>query len=107
MWPRAELDHLQLSLRMQVWRVVFLFGIRAMLDGEFDRDAARERDRERRPEDSLAGSVCERASVERLEDLARKRGASGSVTGATSRGKSGRAGWGCENWGNEYSTRRL
>jgi hypothetical protein len=51
MSPGTELDHLQLSLRMQVWRVAFLFGIRAMLDGEFDRDAARERDRERRLED--------------------------------------------------------
>jgi hypothetical protein len=43
MWPLADLDELQLSLRWQVWHVVFWFGLRAWRDGEFDRDAARER----------------------------------------------------------------
>lgn len=47
MWPWADLDELQLSLRWQVWRVVFWFGLRAWRRGEFDRDADRERDRER------------------------------------------------------------
>jgi hypothetical protein len=46
-WPRAKLDPLQLSLRMQVWRVVFMFGVRAMLDGTLAREADRERDRQR------------------------------------------------------------
>jgi hypothetical protein len=46
-WPLAELDPLQLSLRMQVWRVVFMFGVRAMLDGTLAREADRERDRQR------------------------------------------------------------
>jgi hypothetical protein len=41
MWPIDELDELQLSLRWQVWRVVFTFGLRAMLNGEFGRDAGR------------------------------------------------------------------
>jgi hypothetical protein len=47
-WPRAELDELQLSLRWQVWRVVFWFGLRAWRDGEFDRDADRERETQAR-----------------------------------------------------------
>jgi hypothetical protein len=46
-WPRAKLDPLQLSLRMQVWRVVFMFGVGAMLDGTLAREADRERDRRR------------------------------------------------------------
>jgi hypothetical protein len=46
-WPRAKLDPLQLSLKMQVWRVVFMFGVRAMLDGTQAREADRERDRQR------------------------------------------------------------
>jgi hypothetical protein len=50
MWPLADLDELQLSLRWQVWRVVFWFGLRAWRAGEFDHDADRERDRERRLE---------------------------------------------------------
>jgi hypothetical protein len=45
MWPLADLDELQLSLRTQVWRVVFVIGIRALLDGKLDREAARERNR--------------------------------------------------------------
>jgi hypothetical protein len=44
MWPLADLDELQLSLRWQVWRVVFWFGLMAWRDGEFDRDVARERE---------------------------------------------------------------
>jgi hypothetical protein len=58
MWPLADLDELQLSLRWPVWRVVFWFGLMAWRDGEFDRDVAGERDQERR-----------------LEELARKLGA--------------------------------
>ena len=45
-WPLAELDPLQLSLQMQVWRVVFMIGVKALLDGKLGRDAALERDRE-------------------------------------------------------------
>ena len=40
-WPLDDLDPLQRALRTQVWRVVFTFGLRAMLNGEF----YRERDR--------------------------------------------------------------
>ena len=32
-WPVAELDPLRLSLRMQVWRIVFMIGAKAYLDG--------------------------------------------------------------------------
>jgi hypothetical protein len=39
----AELDPLRLSLRMQVWRIVFMIGMKAMLEGKL----GRERDRER------------------------------------------------------------
>jgi hypothetical protein len=46
-WPIGELDPLRLSVRMQVTRVVFMVGVKAMLDGKLSRDAARERDRER------------------------------------------------------------
>ena len=42
MWPLDELDPLQRSLRWQVWRVVFFFGLRAFLNGEFDRERKRE-----------------------------------------------------------------
>ena len=46
-WPMEELDPFRLSIRMQVTRVVFMVGVKAMLDGKLSRDAARERDRER------------------------------------------------------------
>jgi hypothetical protein len=42
-WPVAELDPLRASLRMQVWRIVFMIGMKAMLEGKL----GRERDRER------------------------------------------------------------
>ena len=54
-WPLAELDPLQLSLRMQVWRVVFMFGVRAMLDGTLALEADRERGRDRPLEKLLLG----------------------------------------------------
>ena len=46
-WPAAELDPLRLSLWMQVWRVVFMIGVKALLDGKLGREAASERDRRR------------------------------------------------------------
>jgi hypothetical protein len=46
-WPLAELDPLQLSLRMQVVRVVFTICMKPLLDGKLDREAAFERNRER------------------------------------------------------------
>jgi hypothetical protein len=46
-WPIGELDPVRLSIRMQVTRVVFMVGVKAMLDGKLSRDAARERDRDR------------------------------------------------------------
>ena len=46
-WPLAECDPPRLAVKMQVWRVVFMIRIKAYLNGEVGRDAARERDRER------------------------------------------------------------
>jgi hypothetical protein len=45
--PIAELDPFRLSVRMQVTRVVFQVGVKAMLDGTLGRQAARERDKDR------------------------------------------------------------
>jgi hypothetical protein len=44
--PIVELDPLRLSLWAQVWRVIFMIGVKAMLDGKLGREAARERDRQ-------------------------------------------------------------
>jgi hypothetical protein len=54
MWPLADLDELQQSLRWQVWRVVFTFCLRAMFNGERDcgrgsRARAEARSRRTRP----------------------------------------------------------
>jgi hypothetical protein len=46
-WPIGELDPFRLSVRMQVTRVVFMVGTKALFDGKLSRDAARERDRQR------------------------------------------------------------
>jgi len=42
-WPIGELDPFRLSVRMQVTRVVFMIGVKALLDGKLGREAARER----------------------------------------------------------------
>jgi hypothetical protein len=39
-WPLAELDPLRLSLRMQVWRIVFMIGMKAMREGKLGRERA-------------------------------------------------------------------
>ena len=44
-WPIAELDPFRLSVRMQVTRVVFMIGVKALLDGTLGREAARQRNR--------------------------------------------------------------
>jgi hypothetical protein len=46
-WPLAGLDPVRLSMKIQVIRILFHIGMKAMLDGTLARDAARERDRER------------------------------------------------------------
>jgi hypothetical protein len=46
-WPIGELDPVRLSVRMQVIRVVFVVGAKALLDGTLGREAARGRERER------------------------------------------------------------
>ena len=45
-WPVSELDPFRLSVRMQVTRVVFAIGVKALLDGRLRRAAARERNRD-------------------------------------------------------------
>jgi hypothetical protein len=45
--PITELDPLRLSFQVQVIRVLLKIGVKAMLDGSLEREAARERDRER------------------------------------------------------------
>src|SRR5262249_9112857 len=45
--PVADLDAHRLHVWLQVWRVVFMIGTKALFDGKLSRDAARERDRDR------------------------------------------------------------
>jgi hypothetical protein len=45
--PIAELDPFRLSVRLQLIRIIFAIGAKALLDGRLGREAARERDRER------------------------------------------------------------
>jgi hypothetical protein len=40
-------SHIRLSVRMQVTRIVFMIGMKAMREGKLGREAARERDRQR------------------------------------------------------------
>jgi hypothetical protein len=44
-WPIAELDPLRRSMQMQVIRILWRIGIKALLDGKLGREAARERNR--------------------------------------------------------------
>jgi len=44
--PITELDRLRLSFQIQVIRVLLKIGVKAMLDGTLDREAACERNRE-------------------------------------------------------------
>jgi hypothetical protein len=44
-WPPSELDPLCRSMQMQVMRILWRIGIKAMLDGTLAREAARERNR--------------------------------------------------------------
>jgi hypothetical protein len=44
-WPAEGLDPHRLNVLTQVWRVVFMIGIKSLLDGKLGREAARERNR--------------------------------------------------------------
>jgi hypothetical protein len=46
LWPIAERDPFRLSVKLQVIRIVFAIGAKALLDGKLGREAARERDRQ-------------------------------------------------------------
>jgi hypothetical protein len=54
-WPIGELDPFRLSVRLQVTRVVFMIGTKALFDGNLSRDAARERHRQRVLGDLIRG----------------------------------------------------
>jgi len=45
--PVTDLDAHRQHVWLQVWRVVFMIGTKALFDGKLSRDAARERDRDR------------------------------------------------------------
>jgi hypothetical protein len=47
-WPLAGLDPLRLSMKAQVIRIVLQICMKALLDGTIERDAVRERGREKR-----------------------------------------------------------
>ena len=53
--PVADLNAHRLHVWLQVWRVVFMIGTKALFDGRLGREAARERDRER----VIANLACE------------------------------------------------
>jgi hypothetical protein len=44
--PITELDPMRASFRWQVWRVAFMIGLRAMLDGTLEQEIARDRNRD-------------------------------------------------------------
>jgi hypothetical protein len=44
-WPIVELDPFRLSVRVQVMRIIFATGTKALLDGTLGREAVRERSR--------------------------------------------------------------
>ena len=69
--PIAELDQFRLSVRVQVVRVVFTICVKAMLDGTLDREAARERNRQR---------VLDELDRKLRERLERTAGANGTTT---------------------------
>jgi hypothetical protein len=46
MGPVADLDAHRLHVWLQVWRIVFMIGTKALFDSKLERDAARERDRD-------------------------------------------------------------
>ena len=51
--PISELDPVPLSIKMQVWRVVFMIGVKALLNDKLGPEVAFERDRERRRRDLI------------------------------------------------------
>jgi len=65
--PYRELDPLRRAFQMQVLRVFLSIGLKAMLNGTLDREAARERDGQRlledaRPQTPPAGRTNGRAN---------------------------------------------
>src|SRR5262245_10859820 len=52
-WPLADLDPLRLSLWAQVWRVIFMVGTKAYLDGKLGCEATRERDGQRELDEAV------------------------------------------------------
>jgi hypothetical protein len=79
-WPPAGLDLLRLSLKMQVIRTILRIGAKAMLDGTFAREVARERNRPR----VLAALLRRVQELDRVQEV---------------RGKPPAEGARCENYG--------
>ena len=46
-WPSAGLDRVRLSMKVQVVRIILMIAGKALLDGNLDREIARERERDR------------------------------------------------------------
>jgi hypothetical protein len=68
-WPITELDPHRRHVWMQVWRIVFMIGIKAYLDGSLGREADRERNR------AAVLEEIDRKLRERAEQTARTNGA--------------------------------
>jgi len=47
----TDLDAQRLHVWLQVWRVVFMIGVKALLNGKLDREVAFDRNRQRLPEE--------------------------------------------------------
>ena len=63
--PVANLDAHRLHVWLQVWRIVFMIGTKALFDGKLGRDAARERDRQRLLGELIRGFEREAAKASR------------------------------------------
>ena len=66
--PVTELDTHRLHVWLQVWRVVFMIGTKALFDGKLSRDAALERDRDR-----ILGELIKGFDQSRAQRLLRER----------------------------------
>src|SRR5215469_1467893 len=66
--PVTDLDADRLHVWLQVWRVVFMIGTKALFDGKLGRDAALERDKDR-----ILGKLIRGFEQSRAQRLLRER----------------------------------
>jgi hypothetical protein len=103
--PVTDLDAQRLYVWLQVWCVVFMIGVRALLNGKLGREAALERDRERLLEEMGRAFDASEAATARVQARSRKPVSAPKAIAATvdqprvTRGKIRLAGGGCENLG--------